>query len=203
MLLTAGSDKVLIVEDDQSLAALDLKGGKELWKAAYRGGDRRSYNASTPLADGATLIYGGSGRGTKAVKLERKGDGLAATEQWSNSDHSVIYNTPVLKDGLLYSISANDVLFCLDAKDGKTLWTSKLKTGGGRQAGYGSIVDAGAVLFALNPSGQLVVFEPSAKEYKQVASYPVAKSGTFAYPVIAGNRVFVKDSNAVTLWVIE
>lgn len=202
-LMTVGKEKVLIAENAQSIVAIDLN-GKELWKTAYRSsGKAGDYNSSSPLADGDTLIYAGSKRGTKAVKLARKGDQLTATELWSNTDHSVLYNTPVLKDGLLYSISAADVLFCINAKDGKTAWTTKLKTGGRRQSGYGSIVDAGPVLFALNPSGQLLVFEPSAKEYKPVASYTVAKEGTFAYPVIAGNRVFIKDRNSLTLWTIE
>jgi len=49
----------------------------------------------------------------------------------------------------------------------------------------------------------LIVFEPSDKEFKQLASYKVAESQTHAYPVIAGNRVFVKDQDSVTLWTIE
>ena len=74
--------------------------------------------------------------------------------------------------------------------------------GMGRASGYGSIVDAGSVLFALTPSAQLVVFQPSDKEFKQLASYKVADSQTFTYPVIAGNRIYIKDQDSVTLWTI-
>ena len=69
--------------------------------------------------------------------------------------------------------------------------------------GYGSVVDAGSVLFALTPGGKLAVFEPSDKEFKQVALYTVAKEGTYAYPVVAGNRIFVKDKDSVKLFMIE
>ena len=31
----------------------------------------------------------------------------------------------------------------------------------------------------------------------------VADGGTYAYPVISGNRVFVKDRDSLTLWVME
>ena len=72
--------------------------------------------------------------------------------------------------------------------------------GGG---GFGSIVDAGSVLMALTPSEQLIVFEPSAKEFKQVASYKVANSPTHAYPVVSGNRIYVKDKDSVILWTID
>ena len=59
------------------------------------------------------------------------------------------------------------------------------------------------VLFALTPNGDLVVFEPSDKEFKQLASYKVAADTSYAYPVIAGNRVFIKDADALTLWALE
>jgi hypothetical protein len=64
-------------------------------------------------------------------------------------------------------------------------------------------VDAGSVLFALTPTAQLIVFEPSDKEFKQIASYKVAAGDTYAYPIVAGNRLFIKDKNALTLWTIE
>jgi hypothetical protein len=63
-------------------------------------------------------------------------------------------------------------------------------------------VDAGSVMFALNPVGRLVVFEPTAEEFKQLAAYEVADGGTYAYPIISGKRVFIKDADSVTLWTI-
>ena len=72
--------------------------------------------------------------------------------------------------------------------------------GGG--GGYGTIVDAGSVVFALTPGGQLIAFEPSDKEFKQLASYKVGPQ-THAYPVVSGNRIFIKDKDSLTLWTVE
>ena len=72
--------------------------------------------------------------------------------------------------------------------------------GGG--GGYGSIVDAGSVVFALTPGGQLIAFEPSDKEFKQLASYKVG-SQTHAYPIVSGQRIFIKDKDSLTLWTVE
>ncbi len=58
------------------------------------------------------------------------------------------------------------------------------------------------MLLALTPAAQLIVFAPSDKEFKQVASYKVADSPTYAYPVVAGNRLYIKDQNSLTLWTI-
>jgi hypothetical protein len=75
--------------------------------------------------------------------------------------------------------------------------------GRGGGGGYGSIVDAGSVLMVLTPASELVVYEPSATEFKELARYKVAETPTYAYPVVSGNRIFVKDQNAVALWAVE
>lgn len=214
VLLTLGSDQVIVAEADKTIVGLGSADGKVLWQTPYAV-QGRGYNASTPLVDGQTLIYSGSGRGTKAVKLEKQGNSLTGKELWSNAEKSVQFNTPVLKDGLLYGITQGNELFCLNTQTGKTAWTAPTaapaagggQTGGrgGRMGGggYGSIVDAGSVLIALTPSSQLIVFQPSDKAYTELARIKVADTPTYAYPIFSGNRVFIKDKDAVTLWTID
>ena len=74
---------------------------------------------------------------------------------------------------------------------------------GGGYAGYGSVVDAGSVLFALTPVGELIAIQPTEKAYTELARIKVAEAQSFAYPVVSGNRVFIKDRDAVTLWTVE
>jgi hypothetical protein len=64
------------------------------------------------------------------------------------------------------------------------------------------MVDASPVLFDLTPGGTLSVFEPSDKKFKEVSSHLIGAS-TYAHPVIAGNRLFVKDCDTVTLYTIK
>ena len=194
--LSVGGTKMIVTLTAKKIVGIAVTDGKLLWEQPFAG-QRMAYNAATPIVDGQTVIYAGSGRGTKAVKIEKTGDGFAAKELWSNPDNGVQFNTPVLKGGQVYGVSQNGAVFCLDAKDGKTLWTTTL---GGR--GFASIVDAGSVLLALTPQGDLVVFEPSDKEYKKLASYKVG-SDTYAYPIPAGKGVYAKDKEAVTLWAVE
>ena len=74
--------------------------------------------------------------------------------------------------------------------------------GRGGRGGFGSIVDAGSVLVALTPGSELIAFEPSDKAYTELARIKVAETPTHAYPVVSGNRVFVKDQESVTLWTL-
>ena len=196
VLLTVEGTKMVVTLTAKKIVGVAVSDGKLLWEQPFVG-ERMAYNAATPIVDGQTVIYTGSGRGTKAVKIEKTADGFAAKELWSNPDNGVQFNSPVLKDGRIYGVSAKGTLFCLDAKDGKTLWTTEL---GGR--GFASVVDAGSVLLALTPQGELVAFEPSDKEYKKLASYKVG-SDTYAYPIAAGKGLYAKGKEAVTFWAVE
>jgi len=196
-LLTVGGTKMIVALTSKRIVGIGVADGKLLWEAAFAP-QGRAYNAATPIVDSQTVICAGSGRGTKALKVEKSSDGFAAKELWSNPENAVQFNSPVLKNGQIYGLSQKGDLFCLDAQAGKTLWTAPL---GGKD--FGSIVDAGSVLLALTSQGDLTVFEPSDKEYKKIASYKVADAATFAYPVPSATRLYVKDKEALTLWAVE
>jgi outer membrane protein assembly factor BamB len=198
VLLTVGGTKMIIAETAKSIVGVSAADGKLLWQAPFAP-QGMAYNAATPIVDGQTIIYCGQGRGSKAVKIEKQGETFAAKELWSNPENSVQFNSPILKNNLLFGLSQRGSFFCINAETGKTAWTEP--TGG--RGGYGSIVDAGAVLVALTQKSQLTVFEPNDKQYTEVASIKVADKPTYAYPVLAGKRLFVKDQDSVTLWTID
>jgi outer membrane protein assembly factor BamB len=203
VLLTLGDTKAIIAMTAKNIVGVNVADGKLLWETSFPAGGGQVYNAATPMVDGQTVLYGGNGgRGTRAVKIDKKDAAFEGKELWTNKDNSVKYNTPVIKSGLVYALSDRDSIFCINAETGTTAWKSSAVGPGGRQAGYGSIVEAGPVLLALTPKGELIVFEPSDKEFKQIASYKVG-TDTYAYPILSGNRVFMKDRDSVILWTIE
>lgn len=148
VLLTVAGTKMVVAETEKKIVGLGTKDGKLLWELPYTV-QGRGYNASTPIVDGSTLIYCGSGRGATAVKIAKEGDAFTAKELWKNPDNSVQFNTPVLKSGALYGLTANNEFFCLNAKDGKTVWSAPLSppAAGGEASGGnapGTNVQAGA-----------------------------------------------------------
>jgi len=201
------SPAVLIVEGTKQIVALTEKSivgvgvsdGKLLWKLPFVP-ERRAYNAATPIVDGQTVIYTGAGRGTKAVKIEKQGDGFAPKELWSNSELAPQYNTPVLVENLLFGLSNRGNLFCINAETGQTAWIDETSRD---RSGFGAIVHAGSVLITLPSSSALIVFAPNDKAYTEVAQTKVAETSTYAHPVIAGRRIFVKDQDTLTMWAID
>ena len=188
--------KVVLAQTDRRMIAVSYADGKLLWEMPFQGKGMGGMNTATPIVDGQTVIYSGSGRGVSAAKFEKQGDALMSSPLWTNQDNSIQYNSPILNNGLVYGYSARDVLFCIDAKDGKTLWTSPVPG----KRGFGAIVDAGSAIFLLNPIGTLFAFEPNNGSYKQLASYKVADGDTTASPVISGKDLFIKDKDSLTRW---
>ncbi len=196
VVLTVDGTKQIVTLTDKSAVGLGAADGKLLWQVPFAP-KGMTYNAATPIVDGQTVIITGSGRGTKALKIEKQGDGFAAKELWSNPQLAPQFNSPVLKDGLLFGLSEKGMLYCIDAKTGKTAWTGTTKL-----SNFGAIVDAGPVLLALPEKSGLIAFKPDAKQYEELARITVSSTPVYATPVVAGNRIIVKDAGAVTMWTL-
>lgn len=198
-LLTVEGTKQIVTLTEQSIVAVGLADGKLLWQLPFVP-QKMAYNAATPIVDGQTVIYTGKARGTKAVKIEKQSDGFAAKELWSNAELAPQFNTPVLKGGLLFGLSDRGNLFCINAQTGQTAWTDETQRDRG---GFTAILDVGSCLLALPSNSELIVFKPDGKQYSEITKYKVADAPTYAHPVIAGKRVFVKDEASVAMWLVE
>ena len=153
-LLTLGDTKAIVAETSGNAVAVNAADGKLLWETTFTS----QYNGTSPVVDGQTVLLSSAGAGTKALKLTLSGDKADAKELW-NRDAGVQFNTPVLKDGLVFGVShPGNLLFCLKADTGETAWKTPLGGGAGGGGGgmmgrytYGAIVDAGSALFELQP----------------------------------------------------
>lgn len=191
--------KQVVAQTERTLIGLSFADGKQLWSIPTPA-QRMAQNAVTPVIDGDVVIYSGQGTGTRAVRIEKSADGYKPADLWTNAEISSGFATPVLKDGLLFGLSNKASFFCLDAKTGKTLWSSPPRP---RERGFGALVDAGNVILALTPGADLIVFKPSGTQFEQVASIKVPDKQPYAYPVISGNRVFIKGQDTLTAFSIE
>jgi outer membrane protein assembly factor BamB len=198
VLMTVEGVKQIVTLTDKSLVGIGVAGGKVLWRIPFEP-KGMSYNAATPIVDGQTVIVTGQGRGTKAVKVEKTGGGYVAKVTWSNDQVAPQFNSPVLKDRLLFGMTGRGNLFCLSAETGKTAWTDETA----RSRGFCAMLDAGSVILALPDNSELIAFKADGKQYSELAKIKVADTATYATPVVAGKRIFVKDRDAVTLWSLE
>ncbi len=197
-LLTIDDTKQIVTLTEKSIVGVNCADGKLLWQRPFAPAGR-SYNAATPIIAGSTVIYTGAGRGTTAINIQKQDDGFVTQEVWTNPDVDTQYNTPVLENGLLFGLNRTGKLFCLNAQNGKTAWIDDTQRGSG---GFGTIVDAGSCLMALPNNGELTVYQPNGSQFSLIKTYKIADSETYGYPVLSGNRLWIKDQDSVALWVI-
>ena len=124
ILMTVDGVKQIVTPTANALVGVALADGKELWKKDLPGSGY-TINYGTPVIDKQTVYYwvpNKGGKGTSmAFKIEKKDDGFAVNDLWKGGG-SYQYNTPVLKDGLLFGLSSSKNFCCWDAKTGKELW---------------------------------------------------------------------------------
>ncbi|RPI01678.1 MAG: hypothetical protein EHM72_05920 [Calditrichaeota bacterium] len=198
VLVTAFDTKQLAVFTDQSLVGLAVENGRLLWQIPAIG-ERRFYNSATPVLNGAILFMTGQGRGTQAIKIEQQGSEFVTKELWKNETLGTAFNTPILKNNRLFGIDVQSAaVFCLDAKTGEKVWADTTK-----YDRFGSLIDAGSVMFLQTPKSELIVFDPQADHFAPIHRYKLAETPVYAHPIIAGESIFIKEEEALSRWSIK
>jgi outer membrane protein assembly factor BamB len=147
------------------------------------------------------LIFSGLDKGTMAIRVIKRAGKFWETEKvWQNPEVSMYMNSPVVNGDYLFGLShkRKGQFFCLDARTGKTLWSSS-----GREGDNAAIVAAGQFLFLLTDAAELIVARSDAKEFEVLKKYSVAASPTWAHPVLIGNSVLIKDTSSLALLSFE
>jgi outer membrane protein assembly factor BamB len=78
-------------------------------------------------------------------------------------------------------------LVCLDAATGERRWEEKSVKGG-------ALVVAGGALIIVSEKGDLVIAEANERAYRQLLRQTVLSGRTWAQPVLANKRIYVRDN---------
>jgi outer membrane protein assembly factor BamB len=117
---------------------------------------------------------------------------LAFQEAWSlHLKGARFYSSPLLLDGLIYTIARNQLLSVVDASTGTLVYSEKLSLGsqGGVNGVFTSIVQGGSYLFASGLGGASLVFKPGRQLEKVRANELETFRGT---PIFDGDRMYVR-----------
>src|SRR5262249_36935635 len=188
----------IVTMTDKSVIGVEAKTGKLLWGLAWP--DEWNENIVTPIQYKNLLIFSGVRKGTMGVQVGNSGGEWATKQVWHNPEIAMYMNSPVLDGDHLFGMSAKrkGQYFCLEPATGKVLWTTE-----GREGFNASILNAKDVLLILNSDAGLIVAKKSAERFEQLAKYSVADSPTYAYPLMIGRRILVKDDASIAMWSLE
>jgi outer membrane protein assembly factor BamB len=186
--------KHLVVQTEKNLIGFNLADGKLLWQIATPV-QQRYYNCVSPYIDGQTIYLTGQGTGMKAIKVEKSGSDYVTKEIWSNPAVGAKWNTPVLKDGFLYGFTDQKRIYCINAATGQSAWTDDAV-----HNDFATIVDCGSVIIGLPSTANLIVFKPVSTSYTEVKKYKVSETAIYSYPVVAGNKIYIKDAETLMMY---
>jgi outer membrane protein assembly factor BamB len=172
--------------------------GELLWRRPFT--TQSTTTSQTPHIYQNHVIEAGRGNGITRFRVVREGNAWTTENVWHTDEVSLHMTNGVIVDGVLFGLSHlnSGQYFGLDLDTGDVLWTSA-----GRQGVNAAILNAGNTIFSLEEDAELVIVPHSRTGFEPVQRYEVAESATWAQPTLAGNRVFVKDVESLTLWTVE
>lgn len=174
-------------------AAVRVSDGKILAK------DLGSLLHASPIVQDSVIYF--VEVGTVSVQLPDKvTDSFKTKELWSDSIEGETFASPLIHDGLIYSMNNIGVLRVLDAKTGKVVYAKETdipvsgKTPKNANI-YPSPTLAGKYIFLSNDQGDTFVIEPG-KEYKEVKRIEM-NSGSGASPVFTEKGVLLRGDGVL------
>ena len=172
-------------------AAVLLANGRWL-----RARDGRIMARVPPLADASPVVVGDTAyyigiNATAYAVPDRALDRLELEERWTAKPKgSRFYASPVVYDGLIYTVSTQHVLTVLDARTGVQVYARRLKLGS--EPVWASLCVAGNCVYVSSRDGVTVVLA-AGRKYRELARNDLEYF--IATPVFTGNRMYVRTSN--------
>ncbi|MCA1559641.1 MAG: PQQ-like beta-propeller repeat protein [Acidobacteria bacterium] len=190
-----GGTRHVITQTQRSVVGLSMADGSLLWQLPFS--TAYEQNSITPVVIGDLVVYGGLSKPTTAVRIKREASTWKAEQVWQNADTPMYMSSPVVSDGVLFGLTHRNSgqFFGLDARSGKTLWTTR-----GREGENAALIVAGDYLMAVTTEGELVVARKSAKSFDLVKRYTVAESPIWAHPAPVGRGLVIKDAETLAYW---
>ncbi len=189
---------LLISNGSAVCIAYDILTGKEVWRIV-QGED--STIAMPVTENGVVYFYtsfisppGGGEKYCELIAVDPFGEGdLTKTNiLWRIKSPILQLSSPLINNGILYTIDSNSTLFCIDAKTGKSLYENKLK--GKYNA---SPVLAGGYLFFPSTNGKTLVVKEG-KDLSIVAENSL-EGQIWASPAVLDNRLLLRTSKYLYL----
>ena len=157
--------------------------GKELWR--FDALNNHS-GACRPVV-GDELAYAPLGAGGEMVAIRPDGAGVVSDAKiaWRSKRGVPKRPSPLLIDGLLYTVDDSGVAACRDARTGKEIWRKRV--GGNFSA---SPIYADGKIYFLNEEGESTVIEPG-REYKVLGTGKL-DDGFMASPAVSGEALYLR-----------
>jgi outer membrane protein assembly factor BamB len=183
LIINTGGKPQLLSTGAKAAYGYDPRTGRELWRVRYP-----DYSvAARPVFDKgvAFMVTGFSKHELWAVKTDGQGDVTDTNVVWKLTANVGQYSSPLLVDSLIYTITADGAVTCLEAETGKPVWKERIA---GKYAA--SPVYGDGRLYFFSQQGTTTVLKPG-RAFAGLATNSLA--GSFmASPAASGKALFLR-----------
>ncbi|MFN6107872.1 MAG: PQQ-binding-like beta-propeller repeat protein [Planctomycetaceae bacterium] len=167
--------------------------GEEIWKVRYKGG----YSVVPRPVTGQGMVFVCTGYDSPTLLAIRlagaRGDVTDSHLAWKLTKRVPLNPSPLLINELLYLVSDDGVMSCVEAGSGETVWQQRI---GGAYSS--SPTWANGRIYVQSEEGETLVIEPG-REFHEVARSQVGER-TFASYAVAGGAIYLRtESNLLRL----
>lgn len=167
--------------------------GEEIWKVRYKGG----YSVVPRPVTGQGMVFVCTGYDSPTLLAIRlagaRGDVTDSHLAWKLTKRVPLNPSPLLINDLLYLVSDDGVMSCVEAGSGETVWQQRI---GGAYSS--SPTWANGRIYVQSEEGETLVIEPG-REFHEVARSQVGER-TFASYAVAGGAIYLRtESNLLRL----
>ena len=189
--MESGGERMYVYCADKGVVGVSAKTGAILWETT----DWKISIATVPsplvLDDGRIFLSGGYDAGSLMLQLNKDGDRFVphTVFKLTAKVFGATQHTPILYENHIYGVRADGRFACLDL-DGKALWA----TDASQQFGLGPFLIAQGLIFAMNDSGQLRLFEANPQKYHLLGqAQPLKGRESWGPLALAGGRLIARD----------
>jgi outer membrane protein assembly factor BamB len=191
LILNVKGRDMLISNGSAVCIAYDPNTGKEIWRVV---GGAESTIAMPFAEKGIVYWYTGfkEADGVKTTELiavnpDGKGDITATNVIWKKREELSRNQclTPVIKDGLIYTVNTRNIMMCIDAATGKEVWSKHVTSNYDASPLF---VNGNVWFFSVK--GEVLVIK-AGTEY-EVAAQNQLESGIWATPAVLRNSIIIR-----------
>jgi outer membrane protein assembly factor BamB len=195
IIINVKGQDLLISNGSAICQAFDPTTGKEIWRVVYGA----ETTISMPFTENGVLFWytgfmvGDDGINYSyllAVNPDGKGDITGSNIVWKKRDKPAENQmlTPVIKDGLIYTVTAMNMMMCVDAETGAEIWSKHVTSNYNASPLY---INGNIWFFSIK--GEVLVLRAGRKY--EVVSDNHMESGIWATPAVLRNSMIMRTQN--------
>jgi len=196
LVIRASGRKELLLPVVNKLRAFNPDTGAELWSV---GGMNPLVYSSPTYGEGQIVSMGGFFGAMMILPPGGSGDRTAERTIYERRMKRHTIGSPIIHEGHVYLAVTDGFLQCYKLSTGAMLWEERIPASGASSQTWASMVRAGDRLYAMNQSGDTVVFRAAPKfEVLSINSLGEMSNST---PAFSSGDVFLRTER--TLWCVS